>query len=162
MKKELIISYHEIDNIKELSPIHIELIEQAQKTLKNAYAIYSNFYVGCSILLENGEVFTGNNQENLAFPSGMCAERTALFYASAQYPDSPVRTIAIAASSENINPLEIITPCGACRQVMVEYETKFNKPIEIILTSPKGKIWVIGSAKSLIPFTFSTELKNKK
>ena len=99
-------------------------MQNAKSALKTAYAPYSGFFVGASVLLENGEIINGSNQENVAYPSGLCAERVALFYAGARYPDVKVKTIAVSVLSKNFEVTDVISPCGACRQVMAEYEEK--------------------------------------
>lgn len=135
-----------------------ELIALAREAAGKAYAPYSNYQVGAAVLLENGEIFTGNNQENAAYPSGLCAERVAIFYAGAQYPDVPVVRIAIAAFTEGKFQEEPIPPCGGCRQVLYEKESQGAKPMEIILYGSK-RIQVLRSARDLLPIPF--EFKNK-
>ena len=129
---------------------------KARDAAKKAYAPYSGFRVGASVLLENGIIITGSNQENAAYPSGICAERTALFYASSQYPKVP--NIAIAVSTINISATssDIAKPCGACRQVMAEYEDLSGKPLRIILDSTDKVVIVIGM-DSLLPLRFKKE-----
>ncbi|MEM1002405.1 MAG: cytidine deaminase, partial [Bacteroidota bacterium] len=119
-----------------------------------AYAPYSKFCVGAAIFLENGEVVTGSNQENASYPSGLCAERTALFYAGANYPNQEIKSIAITAASSNETTTEPIPPCGACRQVIAEYEDKQQKPIEIFFMGEVGKIAKSYSLANLLPFVF--------
>ena len=123
---------------------------------EKAYAPYSKFHVGAAALLENGQVVTGNNQENAAYPSGLCAERTALFSAGAQYPESPVSTLAIAGVKENGERVDMITPCGACRQVMLETEQRYGKSLEVLLCG-KEKAYLLPSAASLLPLCFGKE-----
>jgi len=132
------------------------LITEARTAAKNAYAPYSGFRVGAAVLLGNGVVVTGNNQENAAYPSGLCAERTALFYASAQYPKFPVIAIAISTINRTATPSDIAKPCGACRQVMAEYEDIAGKPIQIILDST-DKILVLNGIDNLLPLRFKKE-----
>ena len=132
------------------------LIMDAREAAKNAYAPYSGFRVGAAVLLGNGIVVTGNNQENAAYPSGLCAERTALFYASAQYPKIPVIAIAISTLNRTATPSDIAKPCGACRQVMAEYEDIAGKPIQIILDST-NKILVLNGIDNLLPLRFKKE-----
>ena len=132
------------------------LIIEAREAAKNAYAPYSGFRVGAAVLLGNGVVVTGNNQENAAYPSGLCAERTALFYASAQYPKIPVIAIAISTLNRTATPSDIAKPCGACRQVMAEYEDIAGKPIQIILDST-DKILVLNGIDNLLPLRFKKE-----
>ncbi len=143
------------NSIKDLAKKDAELLQEARKILKNAYAPYSNFQVGAALLLDNGKIVTGNNQENAAYPSGLCAERVAIFYAGAQYPDVAVKTIAIAVKSKNIVINEPLSPCGGCRQAIAEYENKFGKPIRILMSGEKGQIYIAKSIESLLPLMFS-------
>ncbi|MEZ7866177.1 MAG: cytidine deaminase [Paludibacteraceae bacterium] len=132
------------------------LIAEAKNQTEKAYAIYSQFRVGAALLLENGMTVTGNNQENSAYPSGLCAERTAIFYANSQYPDSAVKMIAIAAFAGGEFLKSPITPCGACRQVLLETETRFNKDIEIILYGTE-KTYVLENVKQMLPLSFNRD-----
>ena len=141
------------DSIDELNEQEQALINAAHKACKNAYAPYSEFNVGAAILLENGEIITGNNQENAAYPSGLCAERTAMFYANAQFPESPVVSIAIIAMNKNGILENPVAPCGACRQVLLETELRFNKPFDILLVG-QSSINKIKSSKDLLPLSF--------
>ena len=145
----------EYDDITECSEIVQDLMKQAIIARKDAYAPYSQFQVGAAILLENGETVTGSNQENASYPSGLCAERTAIFYAGAKYPKQSIKTIAITASpidKENINP---VPPCGSCRQSIAEYEQKQNSPIAIYFMGKSGKVKMVESLLSLLPLAFS-------
>ena len=144
----------EYESTDELDIDSKSLIQAAKEATKKAYAPYSNFKVGAALLPDNGEIITGNNQENAAYPSGLCAERVAIFAAFSQYPDAVVKTIAITAHSDDFIISAPVSPCGACRQVLAEYEYKAGKDIKLILTGEKGKVWVIESIKSLLPFTF--------
>lgn len=141
----------------EMSAEDQALLQAARQAAKRAYAVYSHFQVGAAILLSNGEVITGNNQENASYPLTQCAERTAAFYASAQYPDAAFKKIAITA----INPMEELTypatPCGACRQVLSEYERKSGEPIEVILAGQRGDIWKVHCINDLLPLSFGSE-----
>lgn len=128
------------------------LCEEAIGAACRAYAPYSRFQVGAAALLANGEVITGNNQENAAYPSGLCAERVALFYAAARYPDTPVTVLAIAALQEG-KLVEGISPCGGCRQVMAEQERRQGIPMRLLLCGKSGML-SIESARSLLPLTF--------
>jgi cytidine deaminase len=130
------------------------LIDKAREAASNGYAPYSGFQVGAAVLLENGIIITGNNQENAAYPSGLCAERTALFYAASQYPAIPIRAIAITALQTQ--PGDFAKPCGACRQVIAEYEDRAKSPIRIILDGP-SKIVILDSIDTLLPFRFKKE-----
>ncbi|PKP25618.1 MAG: cytidine deaminase [Bacteroidetes bacterium HGW-Bacteroidetes-2] len=142
------------DNLEELSDDIQNLMKTAIEARENAYAPYSKFKVGAAILLEDNQIVTGNNQENAAYPSGLCAERIAIFHASAMHPNKNVITIAITAKSEN-KILRIPTPpCGACRQVMVEYEIKQDQPIAIYFMAEKGKVIKVDSIKALLPLVF--------
>ncbi len=133
-----------------------KLLEKAGQTAQKAYTPYSHFNVGAALLLNNGEVVTGNNQENAAYPSGLCAERTAVFYASAQYPDVPFNKIAITAINKNEKLTRPISPCGSCRQALLEYEQKFQQRIEVLLAGEEGEIYVFQSVEDLLPFSFSS------
>ncbi len=130
-----------------------QLIKECRQIVKNAYAPYSKFNVGAAVLLENGEIVSGTNQENAAYPSGMCAERVAIFYANSKYPEVPVKSIVICAFFNGKYIETPVPPCGSCRQVLLESETRFKTPIKIILLS-KIKITVIKDAKMLLPLTF--------
>lgn len=132
------------------------LIEKAKNASLSAYAPYSEFQVGAAVLLANGTIITGSNQENAAYPSGLCAERTALFYANAQYPDVPVKAIAIAASTKGSFTKDVCSPCGSCRQVLVEVENRYNQPVEIIMYGEKH-IYEVDSIRSLLPLSFGKE-----
>ena len=137
----------------ELSPQDQELVQAAIEATKNAYANYSRFYVGAALRLENGKIVIGANQENAAFPSGLCAERTAVFAAQANYPDSPIETLAIAGRNEKGVLPSPITPCGACRQVILEIEDRYKKPIKILLYGTQ-KLYCVRSVKDLLPLSF--------
>lgn len=141
---------------KELSATEQHLLTLSKQAAQRANASYSHFQVGAALLLANNEVVTGNNQENSVY-QGLCAERTAAFSAAAQYPDVPFKTLVITA----INPANKLTrpvpPCGACRQVLFEYETKYGQPVEILMAGEEGEIWKVSSAAELIPLTFSSD-----
>ena len=141
-------------SVEEL-PDHIEsLMNNAIEARENAYAPYSNFFVGAAILLSNGEVVTGNNQENASYPSGLCAERTAIYFAGSKFPDAKIVSIAISASSQNQKTSTPIPPCGACRQAISEYEVKQNSPIEIYFMGKTGDVVRSESLANLLPFVF--------
>jgi len=129
-----------------------QLHKEAMAATNTAYAPYSRFNVGAAVLLANGEIVSGSNQENAAYPSGLCAERVALFYAGARYPDVAVKAIAIAAVSEG-KVVEGISPCGGCRQVMLEAETRAGSPIQILFCG-SSSLKLINSAATLLPFGF--------
>lgn len=144
----------EFANINELPSNDQHLLGEARKATSLAYAPYSGFHVGAAILLGNGKIITGNNQENSAYPSGLCAERVAMFYANANYPDSEVVTIAVSATKNGILVKEAVKPCGACRQALAETEVRFQKPIRIILDG-QNSIMVLQGVESLLPLSFS-------
>ena len=155
MKEKRLEIKYQIYAIDELDALDRRLVDAANEATRRSYAPYSHFHVGAAALLENDVIVTGTNQENVAYPSGLCAERTTLFYANSQYPDMPVKALAIAACHEDGTPFQgIITPCGACRQVMLETENRFGKPMRVLLCSPK-EVYVIESAASLLPLAFS-------
>jgi cytidine deaminase len=141
----------------ELSAEEQQLVEAAKKATTRSYAPYSHFHVGAAALLANGEIISGTNQENVAYPSGICAERTTLFYANSQYPEQAVKALAIAARTSEGHWTETpISPCGACRQVMTETENRFGKPMKVLLCSAQ-EVFVIESAKDLLPVSFGSE-----
>ena len=137
----------------ELPPAEQALVQKAIDATNNSYARYSNFHVGAACLLENGNIVIGANQENAAFPSGLCAERTAIFAAQANHPDQPITTLAIAARNVNGFLKSPISPCGACRQVVLEIEDRYQRPVRILLYGTEG-IYVFESIKDLLPFSF--------
>ncbi len=144
------------DNTTELPENIQKLMAQAVAIRKMAYAPYSHFRVGAALMLENGIVVTGNNQENAAYPSGMCAERVAIWAASSQYPDQKIMQIAITARSENHLLDQPVPPCGACRQTIAEYEIKQKQNIEIYFMGEVGKIYKSDSLHDLLPLIFDS------
>ena len=142
------------DDCSELTEDVQSLMEAAVKARENAYAPYSKFNVGAALLLDNGEVVIGSNQENASYPSGLCAERTAVYYAGAKYPNSKIIKMAITASSQNQITDSPIPPCGACRQSISEYEIKQKQPIEIFFMGVKGKVVKSNSLANLLPLGF--------
>lgn len=153
-KRAFQFQYTEYQHLEELPEAKRVLVKHAIDAARGAYAPYSNYQVGAALRLENGHIITGNNQENAAYPSGMCAERVALFYAGAQFPDQAVTSMAIVAFSEGTLQEEPVTPCGGCRQVMLEKELQGNSPMEIILYGSE-KIQVISRVQDLLPLPFS-------
>jgi len=145
---------HVYDNYDELPEDVAKLMNHAIEIRLKAYSPYSNFSVGAAILLDNGEIITGNNQENASYPSGLCAERTAIYYAGAQFPDSKILKMAITAGSKLKPTSEPIPPCGACRQAIVEYEVKQDAPIEIYFMGETGKVVKSDSLANLLPLVF--------
>ena len=140
-----------------------ELMQAAEQAMEKAYAEYSHFTVGAALRLANGKVISGNNQENAAYPSGLCAERVALFYARSQYPDVAIESLAITAQAEGFTMHDAVAPCGACRQVMAEYQTQQKQNMRVIMKGQEGPILAVGSVNALLPFMFHVEeLKKKK
>lgn len=154
-------AYTELEHAGELPAADQKLLQKAKESAITSYSPYSKYHVGAALRLENGEVITGSNQENVAYPSSLCAERVAAFYASAHYPGVPFETIAISAFADDFEVNEPVTPCGSCRQVLSEYENKSGKPIRIIMQGVSGKVMLVESIGSLLPFTFN-ETKLKK
>ena len=144
--------------LSELSTEEKQLVASAKSAVTTAYAPYSGFLVGASVLLENSEIINGSNQENVAYPSGLCAERVALFYAGARFPDVKIKTIAVSVMSKNFKVTDVISPCGACRQVMAEYEDKQEQAIKVILHSPTDQVLIANTVESLLPFMFKSPL----
>lgn len=161
MKKlQHIIEIEDYQSFDELNTKDRKLLDRAQLACKSAYAPYSRFRVGAAVMLENGEVVAGNNQENAAYPSGSCAERVAMYYASANYPNVPMLAIAVAVESDEVKFTKPLAPCGSCRQVMAEYEHLFQIKMRVILSEPGGRVQIINGVSDLLPFTFNaTELK---
>ncbi|RZJ65549.1 MAG: cytidine deaminase [Flavobacterium sp.] len=147
-------SFTAFDSIDELPSDAKSLMQKAIDIRKNAYAPYSKFRVGVALLLDNGEVISGSNQENAAYPSGLCAERVAIFYSGANYPEAKILKMAISAASDTNPTTAPIPPCGACRQSIAEYEFKQNQPIEIYFMGETGEVFKSDSLKNLLPFTF--------
>ena len=142
------------DDTSELPSEIQQLMEQAVATRKNAYAPYSKFRVGAALLLDNGKIVLGSNQENAAYPSGLCAERVAVFQSGAIYPEAKIIKMAISAASDTNPTTAPIPPCGACRQSIAEYELRQDTPIEIYFMGETGAIYKSDSLKNLLPFTF--------
>ena len=153
-EKRFEISY-QIYAFDELDALDKRLTDAAKEATRRSYAPYSHFHVGAAALLENDVIVTGTNQENVAYPSGLCAERTTLFYANSQYPDMAIKALAIAACDENGTPsANIISPCGACRQVMLETEKRSGKPMKILLCGSE-EVYIVKGVTQLLPFAFS-------
>ncbi|MDT0558444.1 cytidine deaminase [Ichthyenterobacterium sp. W332] len=134
------------------------LMQQAIEARAKAYSPYSNFQVGAALSLDNGKIITGNNQENASYPSGLCAERTAIYYAGSQHPNSKITRMAITASSKTKVTDKPIPPCGACRQAILEYEIKQKQPIEIYFMGKVGEVAKSSSLTNLLPFIFDKEV----
>ncbi len=142
------------ESFEELSQSEKDFMNQAIEIRKKAYAPYSKFQVGAAIVLDNGVVLQGSNQENAAYPSGLCAERVVIFYAGANYPDNKIVKLFISATPSDRDSENPIPPCGSCRQSIAEYEIKQDLPIEIYFMGAKGAIYKSDSLKNLLPFMF--------
>ncbi|MBQ7273730.1 MAG: cytidine deaminase [Bacteroidales bacterium] len=153
--KKYIINYEEFSSASQMTPEDQEMVAAALDAQKGSYSPYSHFQVGASLKLENGLVLKGANQENAAYPSGLCAERTVMFYAGANYPDIPFETLAIAGSDHGVLCESPASPCGACRQVMAEYQKKHKKPFNIILVGSK-RIRKFHCVDDVLPFIFDS------
>lgn len=156
MKRKELVTSVEIYTFDELPHEEQQLIDAAKKACSNSYAPYSNFHVGVALLLQNKVIITGNNQENAAYPSGLCAERVAVFYANATYPNIPIKTIAIIAQNQIGFIKDPISPCGACRQVLIETEKRFKSPIRLLLAA-ENTIYIFKKASVLLPFQFDDQ-----
>ncbi|MBV9987035.1 MAG: cytidine deaminase [Chitinophagaceae bacterium] len=156
-KHQYSFDYEVYDSISQLNEADAALLRAAQETAGIAYAPYSNFHVGAVARLANGQTVRGSNQENASYPVGLCAERVLLSAASSVYPGVAIDTIAISYNSNEVNSNRPISPCGICRQTLVEYETHLNHPIRLVLGGMKGKVFVIPKASLLLPFGFSGE-----
>ena len=154
-EKDINISYKEYNSANDLPDNYKKLLEKAVEATKSSYAPYSNFNVGAAVLMENGEIVTGSNQENAASPSGLCAERVALFAAHHNYPSSSVKAIAIVGSRNGTLTTQLTYPCAACIQVMVESQKRAGSPLAVIVGSA-GKIQVMESVDAILPFSFSS------
>ncbi|MGQ7870523.1 cytidine deaminase [Sunxiuqinia sp. sy24] len=152
--KEIRISISEFEKLEELSTPDQELIRRARASALQAYAPYSNYLVGSALRLENGTIVTGNNQENASSPLGTCAERAVIFWANGNYPDLAIETLVVTAVDQNGQPAANVSPCGACRQVMLEAQHRFKKPIRVILDS-SNKIEVLDNINDLLPLSFN-------
>jgi len=155
-KIQLFAEIHVFDSINELPEEAKSLMEKAAAAREMAYAPYSHFKVGAALALDNGIVVTGNNQENAAYPSGLCAERVAIYAAGAQYPDNIILRMAITARSEKHKLSQPIPPCGACRQAIAEYEIKQHKNIEIYFMGEEGEVFKSNSLADLLPLIFDS------
>ena len=153
--KEINIAYQEYKSVDELNPEDRELASEAIKAMEGAYAPYSHFHVGAAVRMSNGQIVRGANQENAAFPSGLCAERTARFAASARYPDKDMLSIAIAGGVMGGLGHEPATPCGACRQVMAQYQAKSGKPMSILMVAA-DQILKFEKVDDILPLIFKS------
>ena len=148
------IAFKEYNTLSELDKSTHALCLEAVKAMEGSHSPYSKFRVGTALRLQSGKIIYGSNQENVAYPSGLCAERVALFYWGANHADDPIEAMAVTASTDEFEILQPVTSCGSCLQVLAEYEKKQNKPIEIILFCNKGPVWVMNGVDSFLPFLF--------
>ncbi len=155
-KKKISFELLVFDSVEELSSEDRRLMQTAVEARKNAYAPYSNFQVGAALLLENGEVVIGNNQENASYPSGLCAERVAIFQAGAKYPGIVMKSIAISAASANCKVDRPAAPCGNCRQSISEYEVKQERPIQLLMMGETGEVLKCSSVADILPLAFNS------
>ncbi|MGL4293210.1 MAG: cytidine deaminase [Bacteroidales bacterium] len=156
MKELNIVTKIKVCQYDELTSEQKILVDQAKEATFRSYAPYSGFFVGAAAELANGEIIQGNNQENAAYPSGLCAERVTLFFANSKYPDVAINRLAIAARTGGDFVEECVAPCGACRQVILESEDRGGKPMELLLCG-KDQIYVVDSIKDLLPLYFSKD-----
>lgn len=154
-EKEIRISYHEFKSIDELNAEDRELAGAAIEAMSGAYAPYSHFHVGAAVRMSNGQIVRGANQENAAFPSGLCAERTAMFAAGSKYPDKSMRSIAVAGGVYGRLTAEPATPCGACRQVMAQYQAKAAAPVSVIMVGA-SRVWKFDRVDDILPLIFDS------
>ena len=150
-------NYQVYNDSSELDEKDAWLLTEARAVTEQAYAPYSHFHVGAVAILENGEVVAGTNQENASYPVGICAERVLLGSVATMHPNIPVKTIAISYNSEEVKSDHPISPCGMCRQALLEYESRTSKPIRLILSGQEGKVFIIQTAGNLLPFAFTSE-----
>lgn len=151
---ELKINYQDLSTYTTQDNVLQDLVSKARTIAKNAYAPYSKFHVGAAIEMTDGTIVLGSNQENIAYPSGLCAERTALFYAGANYPNHVIKRLVIVAKGDLVSEDAIISPCGSCRQVMVESAKRQNEPFEVYLISQNDRTIYIPNVYDLLPFYF--------
>lgn len=157
INKSLIINWKLFENIKVLPKSIQDLFDQAFSVQKKAYAPYSKFCVGAAVKTDANKVITGSNQENKAYPSGLCAERVALFYAGANYPEEKITDVVLIGDGEMLADGTFFSPCGACRQVMVETQSKQKEPFKVWILQADGRVFCIPNAMDLMPFSFGDE-----
>ena len=155
-KRKIAFELSVFESFEELSEDDQKLMHIAVAARKNAYAPYSSFHVGAAVLLENGEIIIGNNQENASYPSGLCAERVAVFQAGAKYPGVTIECIAISANSKNYAVNKPTVPCGNCRQSISEYEIKQGSAIELLLMGETGEVFKCCAIADILPLAFNS------
>jgi cytidine deaminase len=159
---EIISLFTEYDNFEELDKDDQRLVSEAKASMNDAYAPYSHFQVGAALLLDNGVIVKGNNQENASYPVGLCAERVAIFSAGANYPGIGIKALAVSARSDNFQVDKPVPPCGACRQAISEYEHRYKKKIRMLMSGESGKVITSDAIENLLPFQFNADdLKTK-
>jgi cytidine deaminase len=156
-KKEIILSFEVYADLSDLPADDADLLVQARKATALAYAPYSHFHVGAVARMSNGELISGTNQENASFPAGICAERVLLSAASSIYPGESIETLAISYHGKGKKSVSPVAPCGVCRQSLVEYESRYHKPIRLILGGMEGEVYIFEAASKLLPLQFSGE-----
>lgn len=144
------------EQVVDLPPEDQELLAQARQAALNSWSPYSHFKVGAAVRLANGQILSGSNQENIAYPSGLCAESICMFSAGAQYPDTPIVTLAVTTLSGAENSEELVTPCGVCRQVIAEYRNRYDHPVRILMRGRQGPIYAVPDIHSLLPLMFDS------
>jgi len=154
INKEIKIAFEDYQSIDELQPADKALCLEAVKALATSHSPYSKFRVGVAMRLQSGKILYASNQENVAYPSGLCAERVALFHWGANHSDDPIQSIAITAHTDNFELIKPVTPCGACLQVLAEYENMQDKAIDVMLYCQKGQVWKTNGIQSFLPFLF--------
>jgi cytidine deaminase len=156
-KQEYQFKYEVYDSINDLTEEDAWLLSEARKVTEHAYAPYSHFQVGAIARLDNGQIVAGSNQENASFPVGLCAERVLLASAASLFPKVPIKTIAISYHNDNGQSNHPISPCGICRQSLLEYESRVKNPIRLILSGMEGEVYIIERAGMLLPLSFTAE-----
>ena len=160
-KRQLITDIEYYESEATLEEADALLLKKAKSALEKAYAPYSEFLVGCALRLKDGRFVLGNNQENASYPQGICAERVALFYAGAEYPDQPVVSLAVTVKNLHQVIPHPASPCGGCRQVIAETEFRYKQPIRIILQGETGPVVIVHSAEDLLPLAFNSDYLKK-
>lgn len=154
IKREIKVAFEEYNDINELNEADRQLCREAVKALANSHSPYSKFRVGVAMRLQSGRIIHASNQENVAYPSGLCAERVALFNWGANHPDDPIQTMAITAQTDEFKLTQPVTSCGSCLQVLAEYEKKQGTPVKVFLYCQNGPVWSIEGVENQLPFLF--------
>jgi len=158
---EIKINFQEYTTVEELEQADQQLCREAVKALANSHSPYSKFRVGVAMRLQSGKILYASNQENVAYPSGLCAERVALFYWGANHPDDPIEAMAVTAHTDEFQLTRPVTSCGACLQVLAEYEKKQVNAIKMLLYCQQGPVWVAAGIESFLPFLFFEDRLNQ-